>query len=440
VPLCAGVVALLALERPTLGRGSGRLLDWSLVACLAVVAAQLVPLSATIRDWVSPHASQIDRVLSLEGTSGSMPLRPLSIDGEATAWALALGAAYIGLFFCARSIFSRAGVRRVSRGVTWLGLGLTVLVGVQRATSPSMLYWVFRPLHPGASPYGPFVSRNALATWLAMAIPIAIGYAVARDRSDRRSQLGIAARLEAMDSTQTVLVAAACLMIGAVLGSTSRAGILGMGSGLLALLALSSTRIRSGRAAVWAIGALAAIALMFGNFGALAMRLQGSAEAGAWGRPAIWRDTWRMTQDFWLAGVGAGAYQKGMLLYQQGSRVFFFNQAHDEYLQLAAEGGLLLAIPAAIALVAGTAFILSRLRSDRTPIFWIRAGAIAGIVAVSVQNVWDTGLRTPANGVLFAVIAAIAVHKPRESSAERHSRHGATRTLSAPPASRDLWF
>jgi hypothetical protein len=28
--------------------------------------------------------------------------------------------------------------------------------------------------------------------------------------------------------------------------------------------------------------------------------------------------------------------------------------------------------------------------------------------------VWDTALRTPANGVLFAAVAAIALHDPRK--------------------------
>jgi O-antigen ligase len=412
---------LLALERPPVGRGAGALLDWSLIAALLVVAAQLIPVPASLRDGVSPQAAQIDRVLRLDGAA-AVPMQPLSIDADATAWGLALGAAYIGLFFCARSIFSRGGVRTVSRGLTWLGLGLIAVVAVQRATAPSLLYWYFRPLDPGASPYGPFVSRNALATWLAMAVPIVVGYAVARDRSDRRPNVGLAARLEAMDSTQMWLAAAACLMTGAVFTVMSRAGIVAIAAGVVAFVAVARTRMRRGRTAVWAagiVGALVVIALMFGNFGALAVRLQGSTDAGEWGRPAIWRDTWRMTQDFWIAGVGAGAFEKGMLLYQQGSRVFFFNQAHDEYLQILAEGGLMLAVPAAIAVVSGAALIASRMRSDRTPIFWVRAGAIAAIVAVAVQNIFDTGLRTPANGVLFAVIAAIAVHEPRTTESRR---------------------
>jgi len=418
VPLCAGVAVLLAVERPRVGRGGLWLLDGSLLACLAAVGAQLLPLTASARNRVSPHAGQIDAALRLDAASGAVPIQALSIDAEATAWAFAVGAAYVGLFLCARSIFARGGVRTVSRGITWLGLGLSLLVAVQRATSPSMLYWYFKPLDAGASPYGPFVNRNALATWLVMAVPIAVGYAVARDQTDRRPNVGLAAKLEAMDSTQLWLAGAACLMTGAVFASLSRAGILAVGAGVLAFIAVARRRIHRGRAVVWTVvglGTLALIGLMFANFGALAMRLQGSTDAGVWGRSAIWRDTWRMALDFWVAGVGAGAFEKGMLLYQQGSRVFFFNHAHDEYLQILAEGGLLLAVPAALAVVAGGLVIAGRVRLDRTPIFWIRAGAIAGIVAVAVQSVFDTGLRTPANGVLFAIVAAIACHEPRPS-------------------------
>jgi O-antigen ligase len=416
--LCAGVAVLLALERPRVGRGGLWLLDGSLLACLAVVGAQLLPLTASARHRVSPHAAQIDAALRLDPAAGASPMQALSIDTESTAWAFALGAAYVGLFLCARCIFARGGVRTVARGITWLGLGLSVLVAVQRATSPSMLYWYFKPLDAGASPYGPFVSRNALATWLAMAVPIAVGYAAARDQSDRRSNVGFAAKLAAMDSTQLWLAGAACLMTGAVFASMSRAGILGIAAGVLAFIAVARRRIHRGRAVVWTaagLGTLTLIGLMFANFGALAMRLHGSTDAGEWGRSAIWRDTWRMTQDFWVAGVGAGAFERGMLLYQQGSRVFFFNHAHDEYLQLLAEGGLLLAVPAAIAAIAGAVVIAARVRIDRTPIFWIRAGAIAGMVAVAVQSIFDTGLRTPANGVLFAIVAAIACHEPRPS-------------------------
>ena len=170
------------------------------------------------------------------------------------------------------------------------------------------------------------------------------------------------------------------------------------------------------------VAAIVAVGAMYANLGALAMRMQETTELGEWGRRAIWRDTAAMIRDFPLTGVGAGAFERGMLVYQSGSRQFFFNHAHNEYLQIVAEGGLLVAVPAALALIAAAVAVVRRLREDYSPMFWIRAGAVAGIVAVAVQSVFDTGLRTPANGVLFAVIAAIALHERSHDGNRRDRR------------------
>jgi hypothetical protein len=50
-----------------------------------------------------------------------------------------------------------------------------------------------------------------------------------------------------------------------------------------------------------------------------------------------------------------------------------------------------------------------RLARDRSPMFWIRLGALAAIAGVFVQSIWETGLRMPANAMLLAVLAALAV-------------------------------
>jgi O-antigen ligase len=366
---------------------------------------------------VSPQAFAVDRVASFGAEPDVHPPHPLTVDADATAWAVALGAAYIAIFFCARAIFTTGGVRHTARAVAWLGLALTTLVIVQRATSPSLLYWTWKPISPGASPYGPFVNRNSLATWLAMAVPLVIGYAMARHESQRQG----GGTGDPIDPTQIWLAGSATLMTGGLLASTSRAGILAGGIGLIVFVALSRRRTRGGRGTLWiaaALGVMVVIAAAYSNVGALLMHMQSTAEQGDWGRAAIWRDTWRMASDFPWTGVGVGAFQHAMLVYQQGSRLFFFNHAHNEYLQIVAEGGLLIGAPAAIAVLAGGILAATHL-ADRTPIFWVRAGATAGIVAVCVQSVWDTGLRTPANGVLFAVLVAIAVHDPRAGRTHR---------------------
>jgi O-antigen ligase len=409
---------LLAIARPSIGRGPGRLLDWSLLACLIAVAVQLIPLQASMREWLSPHAFSVDRIVALDTQPAIRPPHALSVDIESTMWALALAAVYIGVFWCARATCSSGGVRTTVRGVAWLGMALTVLVAIQRATSPALLYWTWQPISAGASPYGPFVNRNALASWLTMAVPLIIGYAMARHQSPpTRNDHTIPGT--SIDSRQLWLAGAAILMTGGLLASMSRGGILGGGIGLMAFVWLSRRRIGGGSGVAWMLAGLVALVVMasaYANLDTLALRLQETTEQGTWGRPAIWRDTWRMASDFPLTGVGAGAFQRAMLVYQQGSRLFFFNHAHNEYLQLLAEGGLLVAVPASLAVLAAMALMARSLGADRTPIFWVRAGAICGIVAVAVQSIWDTGLRTPADGVLFAVIAAIALHVPRPAS------------------------
>src|SRR5204862_74782 len=84
------IIDMLMSERPRIGRGPGALLDWALIACLVVVAAQLIPLPAWLWTRLSPHAIDVESAVRLETVSPAS--HPLSLDPNATAWALALGA------------------------------------------------------------------------------------------------------------------------------------------------------------------------------------------------------------------------------------------------------------------------------------------------------------------------------------------------------------
>jgi putative inorganic carbon (hco3(-)) transporter len=245
-----------------------------------------------------------------------------------------------------------------------------------------------------------------------MAIPLVVGYLLTRIQSRHRGATGFS--LEALtDGTAVGLAVAACLLSAALLTAVSRSALTGAAAALACFVWLSRNRAgRSGRAMLLAGVAVAlCVAVAYANVGALADRVGETLESGIGGRRVIWRETWQMVRDFRLTGIGAGAYPRGMLVYQHEARGhFYFNHAHNEYLQLAAEGGVLLCVPVAVALIAGAYQIGRRLRLDDTPIVWLRIGAASGMLAVAVQSVWDTGLRMPANAVLFALIAAVAVH------------------------------
>jgi O-antigen ligase len=136
-------------------------------------------------------------------------------------------------------------------------------------------------------------------------------------------------------------------------------------------------------------------------------------------RVIIWQETLPIVRDFTVTGAGLGTFERAMAVYQRTDRSVFFNQAHSEYLQLAAEGGALLVLLAAGAAVAFVRLAAARLREDRTGMFWIRAGAATGLTAAALQSVWENGLRIPANALLAAIVAAILVHEPHDHHSPR---------------------
>ena len=317
----------------------------------------------------------------------------------------------------------------VSRGIAWMGLALAVVVFVQRFTSPHHIYGFWAPITQTAkpTPFGPYVNRNDLATWLVLAIPLVIGYGIARTIRRTRGRAWVAAIDQILDARSVMLGGAVILMTATLVASLSRSGLGALVAALATLAVLGRRPLGvTGSGAIAAAGVLLLIlALPFTNVAALGARLGDTLPADVGGRVAIWRDSWTMARDFAVTGLGVGAFERGMLAYQRAPLAIFFNHAHNEYLQMIAEGGLLLALPAAFALAGGVQLAVRQLRRDSSAAFWFRAGAMSGLVAVAVQSVWDTGLRMPANGVLFAIVAAIAVHDAPNGSGLRPS-HGAT--------------
>jgi O-antigen ligase len=407
--------------RPSIGLGSLRLVDVALGVCLIVLAFQLVPLPPAVRLGLSPHVGAVDRALWVDAPRNPLagPAMPLSIDVGATRIALSLAVTFVAMFWSGRAVFARGGIRLVTRGIAWIGLLLAGLAIVQHATAPRLLYWHW-PTVFGA-PFGPYLNRNDFSTWLIMAIPLVVGYLLMRIRSRHRGASGV--NLEALtDGTAVGLAVAACLLSAALLTAVSRSALTGAAAALACFVWLSRNRAGgSGRTMLLAGVAVAlCVAVAYANVGALADRVGETLETGIGGRRVIWRETWQMVRDFWLTGIGAGAYPRGMLVYQHEARGhFYFNHAHNEYLQLAAEGGVLLCVPVVVALIAGAYEIGRRLRLDDTPVVWLRIGAASGMLAVAVQSVWDTGLRMPANAVLFALIAAVAMHDAGEPGLKR---------------------
>jgi O-antigen ligase len=422
-PLAALAVCLTLAVRPAVGRRGTRWLDLALVVYVSFVALQRVPLPPDLRLRLSPALRAVDLQLRVDAPAvpGADTPHALSVNPHGTTLSLLVAVSVVLTFWCARAIFARGGVRYSARAVAVMGLALAVFGIVQHTTAPHTFYWT--AVARQVTPFGPYLNHSDFATWLVMALLLTCGYLIARVYSRRSGadapglsgdSFAYIDHFEHFDNRAMWLTTAAAAMAAALVVSLSRSGLVAAVAGLVTLWMLSSTRMeRRGRA--WLLGGfgiVAVAALAFANTTAVAGRIEETIR-GIGGRTAIWQATWPMAKAFWLTGIGAGAFERAMVVYQPSPHETFFNHAHNDYLQMLSEGGVLLAIPAIAAAVAGIGGVRDRLRNDRTSMYWVRAGAVSGLVAVAVQSIWETGLRVPANTLLFAVLAGIALHRPR---------------------------
>jgi O-antigen ligase len=306
----------------------------------------------------------------------------------------------------------------------WVGFVCALVSLAQRATAPRTVLWKWTVPDPRAIPFGPFVDRNQLATWLVLAICLVAGYLVMHVRAHMGDRLreGAHATLVAL-SGGGALAALGCLaaMLITLAATLSRSGFVALVAAAVVGTSLARRdRMRSVWVGIAAASALVGIAAWL-NLPALAQRIMSTLsppDPNAVSRLTIWRDTMRIVGAFPLFGTGQGTFADAMFVYQQTARQVLFNHAHDEYLQLLTEGGLvmLLLVIAGLVLLARAARV--RLAGDEGSHRFVRIGACAGLVAVAVQSIWETGLRAPANLLLAAILAALAVVDRGESSSE----------------------
>jgi O-antigen ligase len=129
------------------------------------------------------------------------------------------------------------------------------------------------------------------------------------------------------------------------------------------------------------------------------------------GRLPIWDRSLQIFGDFWIAGSGLNTYGAATLLYPEVVAGHHLREAHNDYLQLAIEGGLLLGVPLVAAVVTFAAAVRRQFSSSTDWTYWIRLGAVTGILAVAVQSIVEFSLQMPGNASFFAVLCAIAIHR-----------------------------
>jgi O-antigen ligase len=216
---------------------------------------------------------------------------------------------------------------------------------------------------------------------------------------------------------------ATVLTLGVMLMTLSRSAVIGLGVAAIVAWRFGHRRMRFQRTTLptrlGAIGVLLLVSMFFVDIDGWAARMgETLTPEGSFGRTTIWQETLPIVRDFWLTGTGAGTYSDAMTYYQQ-SRIWVnsmqrwarFNNAHSHYVQVAAEGGLLLTLPSLAALAALWPLTRRTLRADKGEMFWVRVGAAAGLAGLAAQSFFEVALTMPANAVLAGMLAGLLLYR-----------------------------
>ncbi len=397
----------------------------SLLVGLGVLALaitlQTVPLPAWLLLELSPGADTFLRQFRV----GYQPadLRTLSLDPAATRVVLAEVVALSLLLVGAARLLRRWNIARLVNQLMALALAVALVGIVQRALldPDGMLIYGFWRSRQAGSPFGPFVNRNHFAGWMVMLLPVVLAYGWALvlngQRRGRQGTGGWVRWVSGVEGNRVFLVWTCSLIMALSLVMTgSRSGMVAGALGAATFVAFA-WRAVAGRARLALTASVLALllgALAWAGAGAVVSRF-GRAPQEMLGRLSAWSDTLRIAADFPLTGTGLGAYRRAMLLYQTRDREALYAQAHNDYLQLAAEGGALVAVPAGGVLV--LLFVAARRRltePDDDPVtHWVRRGAAAGLLGVAAQSVVEFSLQMPGNAVLCVILVALVIHRPR---------------------------
>jgi O-antigen ligase len=140
-------------------------------------------------------------------------------------------------------------------------------------------------------------------------------------------------------------------------------------------------------------------------------------------RKGAWIDALGVARAFPVTGTGLNTYSTAARFYQKHDLRSFYGEAHNDYLQLLAEGGVLVALPALACFAALIREIRRRMKRDLPGTsWWLRRAAVAALVAIGLQEAVEFSLQMPGNAVLFAVVCALAIHPPREARPEERGR------------------
>jgi O-antigen ligase len=414
----AGLVCLWCLDGITLRsvQLNRNGLQFPLLGLIALGLIQLLPLRS------APDNPGLTLTLS----------RALTFDPNATQLVV-VQLMSLFIYFAATLIFtdSPRRLRALTRTIIIFGFLLAMFGLTQSLTTDgTRVYW-FRQLTQSTA-FGPFINRHHFAGYMELTIALPLG-------------LLFSGSLEA--HKRPLYAFAALLMAVSLLFTNSRGGMISLAVEIGFVIIVAgpgmggSERARKTNLArgviVRAAGALAFAVILI--LGAIAVggtgvfsRVLGTVNAAdpTNGRAHFWSVTLDVIKHHPIVGGGLGSFGVIYTRYDSANGLYRLEQAHNDYLQILADGGIFGGLLGLSFLVILFRRGFARRATEDKFRRGVATGALAGCLAVLVHSAFDFTLHTTSNALLFLVLAAIATLDRRVE--EKHSHYRRRRRQSTP--------
>jgi O-antigen ligase len=416
------ILVLWVLDAWRLGtlRVSRNLLQLPLLGALVLGLIQLLPLG----EITSGGAMAI----GLANT--------LSFDPYSTRLVLVQLATLL-IYFAATLVFVDTPHRLhvLVRTIMIFGFVLAIFGLTQSFTSPTKVYWI-REL-PQSTAFGPFINRHHFAGYmeLTIALPLGLLFSGAVDKEKRLLYLFVAG-----------------LMGVALVMTTSRGGIISLVLEIVFLVVVTgiwrtqnerrktkSSRLkrvatRIGLTSALLVGLFFGVLLLGGEFSINRFIDSVNTDDPTTGRAHFWSVTLDIIKAHPYVGTGLGAFGVIYTRYDSRNGLFRLEQAHNDYLQVLSDAGIIGGVLALSFVVLLFYKAIARAKSRDDFRRGVALAALSGCFAVLVHSFFDFTLHTTSNALLFLVLAALATLNGRVESPPRkrkrvHHQDTQTRSL-----------
>ena len=374
---------------------------------LLYILLQLLPIPVELLKILSPMSWEAYRPVYEQMTGGVW--LPISINQKATLQEFLRLGGYV-LFYIATVQLLRSAdrIKFTLTFVLILAGVIAFLATLQLFSANGNIYW-FREA-PGGRPGGPWVNINQYSGYIEMLCPIALGlflYHKPRVSSDSSIRDRFISFFTSPTSNLNLLYGGIFFILcSSVLIALCRGGILTILSSTLFFIAMVSYRLRKyGRTSVWAAICFVLVFITWLGWEPIINEFGSSFDTSGViqdARFTVWSDTLAIIKAYPLFGSGFGTYVDVYPAYKTLQTHLVFDHAHNDYLELLVDGGLIafcLVIWFVLAVVVHALKKL-KLRRDRFAIL-VGIGILSGIVAVLLHAIVDFNLHNGAVGLYF---------------------------------------